>query len=344
MSHFKKTERSGPSRRDVLLTSGGAAASLLAMPNLALSQGARTKITLSILFIPRGDYAAYYLANERGYYAEQGIDLTIKHVLGNAFAFQMLSAGNAEFAHADIVQMLQLQGKNPEPHMRSVAVVSDKIPLSLFYLKGRGISKPADLEGRTIVNSPGSTTPALIKLFAKANGFDDNKILWKSAAANAKVALMLQGQADAVSIYLPALPSTAAKVPAGQELGSFNFGDFGVDIFGDGMIVTEKYLREKPAVAKAFVQASMKGYKDSFADPAAAIDALIKAHPEIDRAIGIKEMEIMRDDNKGRAQLAHGLGFHDPEKMAATYRAVIDILQQPITRPVTDFYTNDLLT
>jgi NitT/TauT family transport system substrate-binding protein len=180
-------------------------------------------------------------------------------------------------------------------------------------------------------------------LFAKANGFDASKISWKNAAASAKTALMLQGQADAVSIYQPAFPSTAAKVPAGQTLGSFNFGERGVDIYGDGLIGTDGYLRDQPEIARSFVQASMRGYRDAFSDPAAAVDALLKNSPELDRGNGIKEMEIMKNSNSGPIPTSRGLGFHDADKMAATYRAVTEVLEQPIARPVTDFYTNDYL-
>ena len=95
--------------------------------------------------------------------AEQGLDVTFKHVLGNALAMQTLTAGNADLIHADIVQMLQLQGKTPDPHMRAVGMISDKLALSLFFQKGKGINTPKDLEGRSIVDSPGSTAPFTLK-------------------------------------------------------------------------------------------------------------------------------------------------------------------------------------
>jgi NitT/TauT family transport system substrate-binding protein len=340
VKRFVKSKCTYLSRRDAVLGGVGMATALLTAPRRALSQS-KTKVTLTINFIPRGDFAFPYLARERGYYAEHGLDVTIKHVLGNAFAFQMLSSNQSQFVHADIVQMLQLQGKSPEPKLRSVAIDTDKIPLSLFFIKGRGIEKPKDLEGRTIVDSPGATTEALLKLLAKANGFDEKKVMWKSAAANAKVAIMLQDQADAVSIYFPAFPSTASKLPAGRELGAFNFGDYGVDIYGDGLVTQEKLWQEKPALVKAFTQATIKGAKDSYADPTAAADAMIKDHPEVNRELAIKEMEIQRDANVGRNNV--GLGYHDAAKMAATYQAVTELLNQPIGRPVTDFYTNDAL-
>ena len=330
-----------PSRR-TLLSSAGLVAAGLALPR-GVNSAQPAKLTLAILFVPRGDFAPYYLARERGYYAQAGIDLTIKHVLGNAFAFQMLSAGNAEFAHADIVQMLQLQGATPEPAMKSVAVVCGRIPLSLFYLNGRGIEKPKDIAGRSIVDSPGSTTPALIKLLAQANGFDAGTIEWKSAAANAKAALMLQGQADAVSTYLPALPSTAARAPAGKTVGVFNFGDHGVDIYGDGIISTGAFVRANPDLTRSFVQATLRGYTDAFANPAAAVEAIVKSAPELDRANALKELDIARILNKKDDRDLVGFGAHNPVKMAATYAAVTEAIRQPIARPVGDFFTNDFL-
>ena len=246
----------GISRRTLLTRSAGAAlVGSIGMPYVARAQ-ARTPVTLAIQFFARGDYAHVYLARERGYYAEQGLDVTFKHVLGNALAMQTLTAGNADIIHADIVQMLQLQGKTPEPHMRAVGLISDKLALSLFFQKGKGINKPKDLEGRSIVDSPGSTAPFIFNMFAKANGIDTNKVAWKNAAATAKVAMMLQSQADAVAIYLPAKVGIESKLPAGQEIGAFTFGD-SVQIYGDGLITTEKYWKENKKNVQGFVRATM---------------------------------------------------------------------------------------
>ena len=336
----------GISRRTLLTRSAGAALGVssigvLGAPYVARAQ-ARKPVKLAIQFFARGDYAHVYLARERGYYAEQGLDVTFQHVLGNALAMQTLTAGNADLIHADLVQMLQLQGKTPDPQMRAVGLMSDKLALSLFFQKGKGLDKPKDLEGRSIVDSPGSTAPFIFNLFAKANGIDTSKVAWKNAAATAKVAMMLQSQADAVAIYLPAKPGIESKLPAGQDIGSFTFGD-SVQIYGDGLITTEKYWQENKKDVQGFVRATMKGCKDSFADPKAAIDAIAKYFPELNKETGVKEMQIQATLAEGPSQKKNGLGYIDPEKMKATYEAVISVLGQPIARPVTDFYTNDAI-
>ena len=102
------------SRRTLLTRSAGAALGLssigtIAAPYVARAQ-ALTPVKLTIQFFARGDYAHVYLARERGYYKEHGLDVTFHHVLGNALALQALTAGNAQLIHADLVQMLQLHG------------------------------------------------------------------------------------------------------------------------------------------------------------------------------------------------------------------------------------------
>jgi NitT/TauT family transport system substrate-binding protein len=330
---------SDQTRRGFLLASGGAAAAAtLASPSL-LRAAPLKKVTLVIQFFARGDYSEYYLALDRGYYAKRGLDVTIKHVLGNALAYQTLSDDKATFAHADIVQMLQLQGKSPTPQLYLVADIADKLALSLFFLKGHGIVHPKDLEGRTIVDSPGSTTPFIFKLFAEKNGIDVKKVKWLYTAATNKSAMMLQGKADAVATYLPGLASLQAHLKPGQEIGYFMFGDHGVDIYGDGLITRKDYWDRDKATTRAFVAGSLEGCKDAFADPAAAVDALRKYHPEVNRATGIEEEKLMAKV----CMQPHGLGYIDPGKMQRTYHAVVDLLGQPIPKPVTAYYTSAAL-
>ena len=105
----------------------------------------------------------------------------------------------------------------------------------------------------------------------------------------------------------------------------------------------EKYWQENKKTVQGFVRATMKGCKDFYADPKAAIDAIAKHFPELNKETGVKEMQIQATLGEGPAQKKNGLGYHDPDKMKATYEAVISVLGQPIARPVTDFYTNEAI-
>ena len=186
----------GISRRTLLTRSAGAALGVssigvLGAPYVARAQ-ARKPVKLAIQFFARGDYAHVYLARERGYYAEQGLDVTFQHVLGNALAMQTLTAGNADLIHADLVQMLQLQGKTPDPQMRAVGLMSDKLALSLFFQKGKGSTSRRIWKAAASSTRPARPRRSSSICSPRPNGIDTSKVAWKNAAATAKVAMMLQ--------------------------------------------------------------------------------------------------------------------------------------------------------
>ena len=317
---------------------------LLAAPVLARAQSRPLKrVTLAIHYLPRGDYAPYYLARERGYYADRGLDLVIQHVVGNALAFQALSAGSAQFVHADMTQMLQLQFTQPNPALRSIAIAIDRCPMTLFYLAGKGIGDPKDLEGRTIVDSAGSNTAALLKLFCRANGVDGEKIAWKIAAPSAKVALMLQGQADFVATDYQAKAGLDAKLRPDQKLGGFVFGEHGVNTLGDGLITTDSFIGANRDAVAGFTAATLHGFRDAQADPQAAVDAIAKHVLELDPEVALKEMALWQALVTGPDQQAHGLGYHSADKMQATWEAAATIVGQAAPQPASAYYTNDFL-
>lgn len=347
MHRLPSSRQTGPTRRAVLKRVGTtmAAAGLAAIsaPAVIRAQTPGLKrVNLAIHWIPRGDFCAYYLALQRGYYAQAGLDVTISHGLGNAAALQALSAGTAQFCHADITQMFQLQGKSPQPGMRSIALATDQTGTTIFFKKGRGIKTPKDLEGRTVLDSAGSTAKSLFTLVAKANGIDESKVIWKTAAANAKVALMLQGQGDGVATGLWAEVQIEPKLKPG-ELGEFPFGQWGANIEGDAAMTSDSFIAGNKDLVKGFVQATVKGYKDGFADPKAAAAAIAARHPELNLENTTKEFEVTRRLALGPAQKQHGVCYQDPERMKATYDAVVNLLGQPISKPVTDLYTNVFL-
>lgn len=330
------------SRRTALRYGGGlalVAGAGMGAPGIIQAQ-TLTPVSLTFQWFASGAYAGYYLAKERGFYEEVGLDVEFRHVMGNALALQQLVAGNTDLIHADFIQMLRLQGSEPDVHLRAAGVIAEKLALSLFYLKGKGIEEPKDLEGRTIVDSAGSTAPLLFKMFADANDIDPDKINWTNAAGAAKVSVMLQGQADAVAIYLNALPSIRAKLKPGQDVGWFMFGEHGADIYGDGMITTDSYLQGNRDTAAAFVQASAKGFKTAFENPEEGVAPIVNASKELDPEIAVQELRLAHDVAVGPAQKEHGVGYIDPAKMQRSYTAVEELLGQEIGRPVEDLFVN----
>jgi NitT/TauT family transport system substrate-binding protein len=332
------------SRRSIL--TAGTTIALVGAPWIRRGYAAdatKKHIDVALGFLGMGRHAGYYVALAKGYYADVGLDVALKPSTGNAISFQEMAVGRVQFTNSDIPTMMQIQGKNPGPWMKSVAVFYEKAPMTCFFFEGQGIKTPKDLEGRTIADSPGSTATSLFPIFAKANNIDASKVKWKIASSSAKVGLLLQGQVDAVMLFLIGKPAIMRNLQPQQKLGYFNYGDYGVNIYGDGLIATEKYLRESPDEARAFLRATMHGYTDAFANPAEAAAIMGKTVVELNKDDAVQEIEILKQSAIGPYQKEHGLGFQEPAKIKASYDTVVQDLGQPIARPYTDLFTNDFL-
>jgi NitT/TauT family transport system substrate-binding protein len=336
-----------PSRRAFLgstlaaaAAAGGLGPLLAACGGSSPAPGRRTAVTLQLDYLPLGRYAPYYYAVGQGLYDRRGLDVKIATSSGTGPALQQLVAGKAQLLFVDIPSMLDLMGKNPQPAMRSYAVLYAKAPETVFFFEGGSIKSPKDLEGKTIATSAGSTDYELFPLFAKANGIDTSTITWKVVTPSAKVSLLLQGQADATTTYIMGLPGVQAGAKPGQKVGHFTFGDYGVHVYGNGLITTDDYARANPGAVRAFVQASLEGYRQAFANPTAAVDTMAKSVPTLEKDQAVAEVGIVRDL---AAQPQHPLGYQDPAVMKASYDAVVDVLGQKIAQPVTQYYTNEAI-
>lgn len=335
-----KTNKSGssrPTRRSVLKWSAGMA---LATGAPSIARAANYSVNVALSFLPMGRFAPFYLALDDGSYRDAGLDVTLSSVAGPTVAFQMLAGGSAQICTGDIPTMMLARGKEAGLKVRSVAVTYDKHPMTCFYFKNKGIKEPKDLEGRTIIDGPGSVGRQLFPLFAKANNVDASKVNWKITAVAAKTGVFLSGSDDAVMTYILTEPSISAGLQPGQELGWFVYGEHGVDLYGDGIIARQEFLDSEPERAKAFVQTTMAAFDAAFRDPEKAVAAMEKHVPTLDRSQALKEIAIVESLARNPA---NPLGFHQAEKMQTSYDAVVSLLGQPLEGQVSDYYTNDFL-
>ncbi|HVA37314.1 MAG TPA: ABC transporter substrate-binding protein [Candidatus Dormibacteraeota bacterium] len=328
------------SRRAFLAAGLGATAAVLTQPLAARAANASVPVRIQLDFLPFGRYAPYYLALEEGYYAKRGVDVSIAPGSGTGPALQQLIAGRAQVSFVDIPSMMVLMGRGVKPKMRSYAVFYAKAPETVFYFEGGAIKSPKDLEGKTIATSAGSTDFELFPLFAAAQGIDASKITWVTVDPSAKVGLFLQGKVDATTTYVLGLPGVQAKAGA-RKVGHFTYGEYGVDAYGNGLVVTDDFAAAHPDAVRGVVQATIEGYKGAFKDPARAAAAMKKHVPTLDLEQAAAEVKIVQELAYGAAQKAHGLGYQDAAGMTSSLQAVEKyVLKAAVSSPVADFYSN----
>jgi NitT/TauT family transport system substrate-binding protein len=271
------------------------------------------KVTFITDFGYNGRHAHFFEALDRGYYRDAGLDVKIVRGQGSADAIRQVGAGNAMFGFAD-AGTLVLARANDQIPVKLVAAIYRKPPQAIFCREDSGLKRPKDLEGNEIADTAGASIPALFPAFAKAAGIDAQKVRWVVASSETLPGLLAANKVPCVGQF------TVGEALLQSRLGSaklirFAYADAGLDYYGNGIVASAATIASKPDLVRRFVEATIRGMKDAFADPAAAGAIMQKVVPQVDATVAKKETEAAAE----LAQIpGQPLGEIEPARIEAT--------------------------
>jgi NitT/TauT family transport system substrate-binding protein len=236
---------------------------------LALPAGAADKVTLQLKWITQAQFAGYYVAKDKGYYKDAGLDVTINAGGPDVAPPQVIAGGGADVVIDWMPSALAAREKGVP--LVNIAQPFKKSGLELTCRADTGIKAPADLKGRTLgVWFSGNEYPFLswmAKLGYKTDGSPGGVKVLKQGF---NVDPLLQKQADCISTmtyneYWQVIDGGFKP----EQLVVFRYDDQGVATLEDGLYVIESKLRDPAFVAKiaAFVKASMRGWQYARQNP-----------------------------------------------------------------------------
>ena len=289
---------------------------------------AADRVTFVTDFGYLGRHAYYFLALDKGYYKEAGLDVDIVRGQGSADAVKQVAAGTAQIGFADATSVI-LSRANDDVPVKLVAMVYAKPPHAVFTLKGSGITKPKDLEGKNIADLASSSLPKMFPAYAKAAGFDASKVKWTFVTSDAIAASLALGRADAVTYYTIS-EALLQKAVAPKKLVILKFADVGMDFYSNGIIANDQVIKSNPDMVRRFVAATLRGLKDAIADPQAAAKVLHKYQRQVDVDVGTAEMQVVSTLVQTPPE---PLGTIDPVRMQRTLDLVASSfdLKRPIS-------------
>jgi NitT/TauT family transport system substrate-binding protein len=239
------------------------------------------KFTLDWAF--QGPQAPFLVALDKGYYAEEGLQVTIDRGYGSADAVSKIAGGAYDLGFADINSMIEFNARNPDQALIAIAMVYNYAPFSIVTLRGRGITHPQDLEGRKIGAPVGDASRRLFPVFVKAVGIDPGKVTWVSMDAPLREPLLIRGDVDAISahFFTAVLNLKAAGIPEDQ-IQVFLYAEHGLDLYGNAVMCSPRLLQEKPDAVRGFLRALTRAWHDTLANPDEAIESVRRRDPLID--------------------------------------------------------------
>lgn len=231
-------------------------------------EGKMQKVTFITHWSPQAQFAGYYVAKEKRFYEERGLDVDILPSGPNISASEALASGKADFAVLWLSQALQNRSKGV--NLIDIGQIVQKSGLMFVARKSAGIIKPEDLNGKKVSLWDGDLR-LQGEMFIKKYGVDVTK-MHQSYTVN----LFLAGGADAVmAMWYNEYHTILSSGMEPEELSVFFFKDHVLNVPEDGIYTLEETYRKDPAVSKAFVEASIKGWHYAFDHPEEALDMVI---------------------------------------------------------------------
>ena len=275
---------------------------------------AQTAVTFSLDFRALGRHAAWYVALDKGYYKNAGLDVTIIPSQGTAQAIQSVESKAAQFAFSDVAGLVAAHA-NSSATAKMVAVIYQKAPYAIFSLvTGANVTKPEQLENLEIASGAGSFTQKVIEAYMKSRGLKAETVKYTNIDPAARVGMLAAKKIPAIETFAMSLPGVV-KAVGGKEAQMFLFANNGLSLYSNGILVRDDYLKSDGAKVKAFVKASLEGWKDALANPKEAADIVGKHIKGLDPDVTFQEIIIVNALVATPDTQAKGLGTIDAKLM-----------------------------
>lgn len=293
-------------------------------------------VTVQLDYVVRGNHAMFFVANKKGYFAKQGIDIkAIQRGTGSPNAMRFVGNGNAEFGFGDLPTLAVARSQNVP--VVALAAVNQHSPLGMMSLTSKHkLTKPSDLKGLNIGVQPSGSTYVFLKAFLAANNMTMDDIKQSTVTPPYENYLLL-GRVDAVPGYVDAeVPELEAKAGGPGSLSIMQGSDFGYAVYGSGLFTSEKMIAEKSDLVQRFVNAYMQAFADVVKNPQEAADIIVEANPEYaaKKDVLVKQIEAdIKSTFFSADTKAHGLGWMTKDAWTSTTKILLSqsVMKQAIS-------------
>ena len=305
---------------------------------LALPALAQDKVQLQLNWFHLADHSPIYLALKKGYYKQEGLDLTVLRGSGSADSAKKIELGQSDVGISDAPTVLTAIGKGA--NLKMVAVVYDKAGNNLFFRKSANIRSPKDLIGKKIAVPPADSHRVLWPAFAALHGIDPASVTLVNVKPEGKQAIVAANEVDG-SFDLYTSYAIWEKVLGKGQVGNLLWADYGLPIYGHTYFVNNDLIKKNPKLIERFLRATHKGWKDAKADPAASIDAMVEAVPGLDRTTLLATMPQILDLCVTERSAKYGMGWIETELMQKTMDITFATHKPEKPLAVADVFTNE---
>ncbi len=307
---------------------------------IALPSHAETSISFKLDYSVAGYHAPFYLAKEKGWYKDAGLDVRIDTGKGSADTIRIVAADGDNMGFADFAAM-GTAVSDGMPVIAVAAIVQDSLACIVSF-GDKPVRTPKDLEGKRLGEIPTGIAAYVLPAVFKKYGVDVSKVKIVSYNYGANVPAMLAGNIDATTGFYITEYTTIKRNAPGRNVVAMLLRDIGVNTYSNGIIVNKDFLAKNKAAVEAFIKVSLKALKYSI------------VHPDEAAAAAANNTETSKDIIKAQFELSIpfidtpeyrklGPGVMSKAKWDATQDLQVSTGQQAKPAPDAQVWTNGLI-
>ena len=303
------------------------------------ASGAADQASLRLNWYLGGLHSPFYLGVERGFYRDEGIDLTLNEGRGSAVAAQVVGAKGDTFGMSDAGSLMLAVSKGMP--IRSAFTLLSSSDFAIISLEEAGIRSPKDLEGKSVAVSAGDALTQLFPAVIEANKLDKDRIKLVFMDPPAKPVALMEKRVDA--LLGGASDQFWLVKYKGFKPTRMMFAEIGVDTVGMTIHAHNDTLKESPDLVRRFIKATIRSWEAARQDPAAAAKAAQKVKPDLNVSSTEDQLRTNLSQLHSKNSQGKSIGYSAPEDWEHTLVLLKKYRDLQTDKPASFFYTSEYM-
>lgn len=253
----------------------------------------QTTIKFTLGWKTQGSDAFLFVARDKGYFKDEGLNVVIDQGEGSGATITRIMSGAYDAGFGDMNAIIQNASTRPGDAPVMVYQVWNQPPFAFSSKKSAGIKTPKDLEGKTLGGSQGTPTVRMLPVFAKANKLDEGKLKLVNMAPNLQEPLLIKGEIDAAVVFniTSYFNLILNRQDPEKDYDWLSFGDYGLDLYSNGVMVSQKLIKENPKAVAGLVRAVNKAMIEVAKDQDVGMKAAVNFDNLINEAVEKRRLQ-----------------------------------------------------
>lgn len=258
-----------------------------------------TKIRFTLDWRFEGPAALFLNGIDKGYFAAEGLDVTVDVGNGSREAIPRVASGTYDMGFGDVNSLVRFRDENPSVDVKAVLMVYDKPPFAIVGRKSRGITTDVkSLQGKRFGAPAADAAFAQWPIFKAVTKLDDSAIKLENVGFPVREPMLASGEVDAVfGFSISSVINLKARGVPQEDIVSLLMADYGVELYGNVIMAGPKIMAENPEAIRKFNRAFVRSVKDVVKDQVGTVESVIKRNDVVRKEVEAERLTMVVTEN-----------------------------------------------